>query len=316
MLTFSNRDMALIDRRSFLLAAITAPAVAARKSFDYGRIAVLTDEVAKSPADAIAFARQYNLNWVELRSVPGGKGSYSSLDEPELRETAGALKAAGLRVSFLNTGLLKFQLPGTERLNPRQESPAQATARLAAEQARFDRRIDDLKLAIRSAHIFEVDKIRVFAFSRTPHPTATYPRVASLIGEMAEVAKKEGVHLLLENEESCNVATTQEAVELLKLLPTSVGLNWDPGNTLEFGEKPFPESYRLLPKDRLMNVQIKARNILPQYNQPIDWAGIFDALAADGYTGKVGLETHIFDGSLIEAAHKCLVEIRRILNVT
>ena len=123
------------------------------------------------------------------------------------------------------------------------------------------------------------------------------------------------VRLLLENEESCNVATSAEAAALLKLLPSSVGLNWDPGNAVEFQETPFPDGYRLLPKDRLGNVQMKARNLLPQYNQLIDWPGIFNSLAADGYTGKVGLETHIFDGTLIEAAHKCLVEIRRILQV-
>lgn len=64
-----------------------------------------------------------------------------------------------------------------------------------------------------------------------------------------------------------------------------------------------------------MNVQIKAKSLLPQYNQIIDWGGIFDALANDGYPGRVGLETHIFDGTLIEAAHKCLAEIRRILKV-
>ena len=37
------------------------------------------------------------------------------------------------------------------------------------------------------------------------------------------------------------------------------------------------------------------------------------ALEHDDYQGKVGLETHIFDGTLIAAAHKSMEEIMRIV---
>lgn len=306
-----------MNRRSFLAAALAAPRVWAGSHFDYGRIAVLTDEVARTPEDAIAFAHQYNLHWVELREIPGRRGPYWSLPDDELRATARVLADNGLKVSFLNTGLLKFQLPGTERARPRQETTEQRAARLAAEAARFDRRMADLQLAIRAAQIFNVDKVRVFAFTRTPDPAAVYSRVAGIIGEMAHAARKEGVHLLLENENSCNVGSSSEAAALLALLPKEVGLNWDPDNALGLNEIPFPDGYALLPKDRLMNVQIKAKSLLPDYHKTlINWSGIFDALARDGYAGRVGLETHIFDGTLIEAAHRSLAEIRRILKVS
>jgi len=39
---------------------------------------------------------------------------------------------------------------------------------------------------------------------------------------------------------------------------------------------------------------------------------IFAALNNDGYEGKVGLETHLFDGTLITAAHKSMDEIMKI----
>ncbi len=63
-------------------------------------------------------------------------------------------------------------------------------------------------------------------------------------------------------------------------------------------------------------MQIKAKSLLPEYNELVDWPGIFDALANDGYKGKAGLETHIFDGTLIEASHKCLRELQRILKTS
>jgi hypothetical protein len=37
------------------------------------------------------------------------------------------------------------------------------------------------------------------------------------------------------------------------------------------------------------------------------------ALDKDGYKGRIGLETHIFDGTLIEAAHVSMEEIMRIV---
>jgi hypothetical protein len=36
------------------------------------------------------------------------------------------------------------------------------------------------------------------------------------------------------------------------------------------------------------------------------------ALGNDGYAYKIGLETHLFDGTLITAAHKSMDEILKI----
>ncbi|MBX5494612.1 MAG: sugar phosphate isomerase/epimerase [Bryobacteraceae bacterium] len=303
-------------RRTFLAAASYAPALFAKRRFEYSRISVLTDEVAKSPSEAFAFAKQYGLRWVELRSVPGARKSYWNLPEEELRSFAAELKEHGLKVSFLNTGLLKFTLPGTEPVRRRNETEEQRKRREAAEAAQFERRLEDVRTACKAARIVGTDKVRIFAFVRTANPRSLYPRIAEIITEMAREAEKENITLLLENEGSCNVATSAESAEILKMLPKSVGLNWDPHNGFAHKEVPFPDGYRLLPKDRLGNVQIKAKSLLPEYNQLIDWKGIFDALAADGYRGKVGLETHIFDGTLIEAAHKCMRELQRILQVS
>jgi|HigsolmetaAR201D_1030396.scaffolds.fasta_scaffold04024_8 Sugar phosphate isomerases/epimerases len=303
-------------RRTFLAAATYAPALFAKRRFEYSRISVLTDEVANSPSEAFAFAKQYGLRWVELRAVPGARKSYWNLPEGELRSFAAELKEHGLKVSFLNTGLLKFTLPGTQPVRRRNETEEQRKRREAAEAAQFERRLEDVRTACKAARILGTDKVRIFAFVRTADPRSLYPRIAEIITEMAREAEKEKITLLLENEGSCNVATSAESAEILRMLPKSVGLNWDPHNGFAHNEVPFPDGYRLLPKDRLGNVQIKAKSLLPEYNQLIDWKGIFDALAADGYRGKVGLETHIFDGTLIEAAHKCMRELQRILQVS
>jgi len=295
-----------MTRRELIAAALAAARpLAAKNRIDRSRVSAITDEIALSPGEAIAFARQYGLQWVELRGVPGGKASYAELPEAELRAAARELAGNGLKVSFLNTGMLKYMLPGTEPDNPKARSPR------AAEQ--FERRMETLDRAMRAAHIFGVDKVRIFTFSRVKEPEALFGRIADIIGEMAKVAAREKVKLLVENEASCNVATCAESAALLKLVDERwVGINWDPLNGTRFQEAPYPDGYRLLPKKRIGNVQIKGRSILPGPQQ-LDWAAIFKALEADGYAGQVGLETHIFGEGLIQASHDSMQAILRIV---
>ena len=303
--------------RRELLAAAGAGAAAplwAKNRIDRSRISAITDEIGKTADDAIAFAKQYGLQCVELRGVPGERKSYASLSEAETKAAAAAFARNGLKVSFLNTGLLKFTWPGTEAVRKRQETPEAKVKREAAEKRLFDNRIEDLKTAIRNAHIMNVDKVRVFTGTRVAEPRAMFPRIAEVIGEMAYVAGKEKVYLVIENEGSCNVASSQELADILKMIPSKwVGLNWDPQNTLGTKEKPFPDGYNVLPKKRILNVQIKGKGVMPTSDQRLDWKAIMQALQKDGYPGKIGLETHIFDGTLIEAAHVSMKEILRIV---
>jgi sugar phosphate isomerase/epimerase len=140
-----------------------------------------------------------------------------------------------------------------------------------------------------------------------------YQRIADTIGEMTPAAEKEKVYLLIENEGSQNVATSEELADVLKLIPSKwVGLNWDPHNA--YGrEKAYPDGYEALPKKRILNIQIKGKGVMPASPEKEDWKTIMQALDKDGYKYKIGLETHIFDGTLIRAAHVSMEEIMRIV---
>ncbi len=303
----------IVDRRAFLGAALFAPMAAGQPRITLDRISLLTDEIARSPEDAIAFCKQYGVRWVELRSVPGGGGAYAQLEEPVLLKTAKELKDAGLRVSFLNTPMLKFTMPGTEPARRRNETPEGKQQREAREQARFERRHDELAKALRAAEIFEAPLVRVFTFTRVADPAALLPRVAEILAPMAAEARQRGMKLLVENEASCNVATAAELRRICELLPDAgLGINWDPVNALGFQEQPWPDGYRQLPFERLGNVQMKARGLVVGPVM-VPWKQIFQALAKDGYAGRIGLETHVFDGTLIEKAHMCMEEIRKLV---
>jgi sugar phosphate isomerase/epimerase len=107
--------------------------------------------------------------------------------------------------------------------------------------------------------------------------------------------------------------TCVEIADFLKLLPQkSIGLNWDPLNGTSQKENPYPDGYSLLPKKRIHNVQMKGHSLLDDQRK-LDWRAIFAALDRDGYKGCAGLETHYFDGTLIEKSHLSVKEIIRIL---
>jgi len=300
----------MLNRRQFLFASAagvaSVPALAGNR-IGRSRISAITDEIARSPEDAIAFIKQYGLQWVELRGVPGAKKRrYSELPAAELKQAARQFADNGIRVSFLNTSLLKYTLPGTE--------PADKKFRDRDAAQKYKTHLDSLRHALEAAHILGVDKVRVFTFRRVKDPPALLPRIVDTLAEMVEIAAAAKIHLLVENEASTNVATCAELAALLQRLPSPwFGANWDALNGTRYQEPPFPDGYAKLPKQRIGNVQIKGKSVLPAYGQLLDWAAIFAALARDGYQGECGLETHIFGEGQIQASHDSMKAILRIV---
>lgn len=302
-------------RRNFLAGLAAAPLTMSAPSprLDRRQLAFISDEGPGSLADAIAFAKQYNLRWMELRDVPGGGGHYMRQSDETLKDTAKQLHDNGIRVSFLNTPMFKSTLPGTEPVFSKPESPEAREKRIARHQAEFDRRKQDFEQAFRAAHLLGVDKIRVFTFLRTAEPEKQFQRIADVIGEMAELASKQRIKILVENEVPCNVVTCAEFASFMKLLPEkTVGINWDPMNGTSRDEVQYPDGYKLLPKKRLWNVQVKGRTLLDPA-RILNWGEIFRALARDGYKGQVGLETHYSRDVNLERSHASMAEIFRLL---
>jgi L-ribulose-5-phosphate 3-epimerase len=299
-----------MDRRTFLAATLAAaiPAPAAPKRIDSSRVSAITDEISRSPAEAIQFAHDFGLQWLSLRDTPAppgpGRIPYYSMEPARLQEVVKEFKDAGVKVSFLDTPFLKFDLPGT---TPKRPEPA------ARAQASFDKRLTDLRLGIRASHAFDCPMLRIFTFTRIQEPESIFPRIAEIISELAAVADKEGIRLLIENETSQNAGTSAETAKLLKMLPRNVGVNWDSLNALPLGEKPFPDGYESLPKDRVWNVHVKGKSLL-DYPEHQDWPAILKALERDGFKGRLELETHIFGDQQVAASHDSMKEILRLLN--
>lgn len=312
----------LVNRRQLLRAAsasplIFVPRLLAKNRIDRSRISAITDEIGMTTTESIDFAHTYGLKWVEVREIREKKKEVGLAPEIDVKELGAAIKGAGLKVSFMNTSLLKFTWPGMEAVRqPRNDTPERREKRLATEKERFERRMDDLNKALDAAEILGCDKVRVFSGSRTADPHSTYPRVIEVFTPMVEAAAKRKIHLLVENEASQNVATSEELGMLVPMLKSPwFGYNWDPNNAHSAKEIPFPDGYKKLPIDRMMNSQVKARDLLPDFpNDNLPWHDIMEAMEKDGYKGHIGLETHIFDGTLIPKANLSMKEILRIVD--
>jgi sugar phosphate isomerase/epimerase len=273
--TFTRREllacpMAMLSARALL---------AAKARITKSRISAITDEIGRSQAEAIAFAKQHSLQWVELRNVPESKKEFVLLSEPELKRYASELAANGLKVSLLKTNLLKF--PGRAK--------------------------DDLARALTAARILGVDKIRVFTGARVANPEAAYPDIVRTMEELIPLAENAKVRLLIENEPSQNIGTCAELKAILDLLPSkSIGFNWDPQSALALHETPWPAGYAQLPKARMLNVQIKAEGLAQ-----INWRAAMEAMQHDGYQGEFSLATETIDDTFEKATDS----IREVMHI-
>jgi sugar phosphate isomerase/epimerase len=197
-----------------------------------------------------------------------------------------------------------------EPVRSRKEINEQRATRVAAEQKRWDRRKEDVSIAVAAANIFGVDKIRVFTGTRVEHPETTYRQIVQVMEELIPIAERGKVRLLIENENSQNIGTAVEVRDIMAMLPSkSMGLNWDPQNALALKEVPWPDGYSVLPKDRMLNAQFKGKGLLDDSPERLNWKAILEAMQKDHYRGHIGLETHVFDGTLVEKAHESMKNI-------
>jgi sugar phosphate isomerase/epimerase len=257
------------------------------------KIAVISDEISQDFGHACEVAsRQFGMKWVELRSM--WDKNIASLDANEIAEAQRILKKNDLRVTDIASPLFKVDWPGApkSKFSPQHD---QFNANFTYEQQG-----QVLERAIELAKAFSTERIRCFDFWRLEDQAPYRQAINDTLQQAAEKVGKIGLILILENEAACNTGTGAEAAKVLAGVPSrSFLLNWDPGNAATLGEKPFPDGYALLPKDRIGHCHCKdAIKTAKGYQWAaigrgsIDWAGQFAALKHDGYHHVVSLETH------------------------
>ncbi|HXN21605.1 MAG TPA: sugar phosphate isomerase/epimerase family protein [Candidatus Dormibacteraeota bacterium] len=259
------------------------------------RVAVINDEITQDFGKACEItSREFGMDWIELRAMWGK--NLLKLDAKEIEEARRILEKNKLRVTDIASPLFKVDWPGapTSKFSPKRD---QFNADFT-----FQQQDEVLERSIELAKAFHTDRVRFFDFWRLEDQAPYRLAINEKLEDAAEKAGKKGIILVLENEGACNTATGAEAAKVLSAVKSrNLMLNWDPGNAATLGERPYPDGYDLLPKDRIGHCHCKdAKKSVsgwkydwaPMRGGIIDWVGQFKALQRDGYTYAVSLETH------------------------
>ncbi len=260
------------------------------------RIAVINDEISQDFGRACEVAaREFGMQWIELRGM--WNKNIVRLDSKEVVEARRILEKYGLRVTDIASPLFKVDWKSAPQSKFSEHGDFHA-------DFSFDQQDEVLERAIELAKAFQTDRVRCFDFWRLDDQKPYRAAINEKLLEAANKAGKKGITLLLENDAGLNTATGAEAAQVLNAIKSPhLMLNWDPGNAAASGEKPFPDGYKLLPKNRIGHCHCKDAvktgnndyDWAPMGAGIVDWLGQFEALKRDGYHFAVSLETH-WDG--------------------
>jgi sugar phosphate isomerase/epimerase len=258
------------------------------------RLAIINDEITQDFEKACQIVSdEFGLHWIELRSMWGK--NVTALNDKELTDAKKILAQHKLRVTDIASPLFKTDWPGAPR-SSQSESRDQF-------HADFDATAQDklLEHCIALAKTFETDRIRCFDFWRLDDRKPYRAAINAKLKQAVERCVRDKMILVLENEMSCNTATGEESAALLAAIPNkNFMLNWDPGNAAALGSTPYPDGYKLLPKDRIGHCHCKDVISKPDGKYEwaavgagkVDWVGQLRALREDGFHFGLSLETH------------------------
>ena len=267
-------------------------------------LGIITDELSQDLDEALAFISSYKLQWCELREVWGQ--NVIGLARADLDRARDLLRQHNIRVSGVASPIFKWNLPSMRAKDGLGRDFATAYTENDAKRL--------LETVFDMAHFFGTHHVRIFSYWRVAEPEKAFSLVRDRLGEAAELAAKNGMTLLLENEHACNIGTGAELGRLLRDVnsPNLRGI-WDPGNSFVLGETPYPDGYEhvrgLFPhmhiKDARKNGELQW---VPVGSGSIDYRGQFEVLRRENYDGTISLETHYRrpDGNKVESTRESL----------
>ena len=309
-----------MTRRDVLKTSLAAASglklgAASMANTDGFKLGIITDELTEELNEAAEFISSYGLHYCELREM-WGKNIMNS-PQADLDRARKVISDHRLQVSDIGSPIFKWNLP---------KMPAHANEKRDEFKASFIESDADrlLEQSFRLARFFGTPKVRIFSYWRVEDPEKAYPMVAERLRKAAQLASRNDIILVLENEMSCNVGTGKELGRILRDInsPHLRG-NWDPGNALMLGETPYPDGYHavrgLFPhmhvKDVRKNAKTGKLEWAPVGGGIIDFRGQFAALKQDRYEGTMSLETHYrrADGNKVESTRESLEGLLKVI---
>ncbi|RLG78107.1 MAG: sugar phosphate isomerase/epimerase [Thermoprotei archaeon] len=243
------------------------------------KLSVISDEVSQDLERVAKFAKKFNLDGIEIRTV-------WNKPPQELVEKASEIRTIlhrhGLVVPCIASPFFKADLDSEEE---------------------YRQHITILRRVIEFAKSLDTNLIRIFTFWRKGPLDNYLALILKKFEEPLDIVKEEGVVVAVENEPSTHVNNGRRLAQFLDALgnPAYVKALWDPGNDISDpeGEIPYPDGYNYV-RGRIVHIHIKdAVRLAPGKAEPrpvgegdVDYVGQLKALIDDKYDGFLSLETH------------------------
>jgi sugar phosphate isomerase/epimerase len=237
----------------------------------------VSDEVSPDFREAAQHAAMWGISIFEIRVLKTGR--IPTVDQAELKEVKTVANEQGLTITALSPGIFKLPISQSSGL----ESELTTT----------------LPKTLGLAHEFGASMVIVFGFQREKNESPdNFFRASELMSRAAEIAGKEGVKLVIENEPGFWCDSGANTAKFLANVNSSwLRANWDPCNGYGTPETPFPNGYESV-KKFIANVHVKDTSegalirCVPVGEGAIDWKGQLKAIVRDQIVKHVTIETH------------------------
>lgn len=232
------------------------------------------DEIDDDPAVQVAVLQALGANHIEVRSAWGV--NIVEMDDTQLARLAALFADKKIGVSAIASpiGKVDVGLP-------------------------VEHEVERLARAVEAARALNSTYIRVFSFYYgEAAPESVRDAVITRMRALADLAEREGVVLLHENEKDIYGDTPDRVLDIIESVRSpALKVAWDSANFVQVGVKPFEEGYAKL-RPHLEYLQVKdalaaTSAVTPAGEGDGDLQLTVEALRDDGYVGFASLEPHL-----------------------
>lgn len=264
------------------------------------KISIVTDEISSDLETAMELASDWGIHNFELRGYGSQRvPAFTNYQKQRVLELMEEYKA---QVIAISPGLFKIPYPSNKRERfPLESIDANLYGKWRDAQSLLNyHRYELLPASLEYAKEINANKVVIFSFDKGSSSQISAPdEVLLCLEDVVGQAQKKGIELVIEVEDNFWADTGKHTAEILKKIDNPyLGVNWDPGNSFEAGEIPFPDGYQSV-RGHVKHVHFKDIVLTAdgkfQYsiNGQIDWASQIKALSDDGYDEYISVEPHL-----------------------
>ncbi len=237
-------------------------------------ISGFSDEIDEKIEKQFACLNRLGISYFEPRGINGK--NIADLTEQERKSLKREMDASGIKASSIGSPIGKIRI--TDDFAPH---------------------LEKLKQVMATAQTLDTKYIRIFSFfiPKGEDPARYRSRVMERMAKMLELAEKEGVVLLHENEKEIYGDTARRCKDIFDSVPSpALGCVFDPANFVQCGQEVYPQAYDLL-SGHICYLHIKDAKedgtVVPAGYGCGGLRDVFARLAERKYHGFVSLEPHL-----------------------